>query len=91
MEYKIRDGIVKETICGTALLIATLEASRYCPYAMQLNDASAYIWDMLFQGKTVAQMTESVVKDFDLPEQEARDILDGYLKELKEQNYLLTE
>ena len=91
MEYKIREGIVMETVCGTALLIATLDATRYCPYAMQLNESSAYIWDMLFRGKTVAEMTASVADDFGLSEEEARNTLTGYLEELKEQKYLLTE
>ena len=49
MNYKIRDGLVLETLCGTSLLIATLEARKYCPYVMQLNEASAYIWKMLFE------------------------------------------
>lgn len=51
MNYKIREGIVMETLCGTSLLIATLEARKYCPYVMQLNEASAYIWQMLLMGK----------------------------------------
>lgn len=90
MDYKIRDGIIMERVCGVPLLIATLEATRYCPYAMQLNEASAYIWEMLFQEKTVAEMTESVATDFNLSKEEAHNVLLDFLAELKEQNYLLS-
>ena len=91
MDYRIRDGIVMETICGTSLLIATLEATQHCPYVAQLNEASAYIWKMLFDNKSFEEMTVMISKDFDISEKEAADTLGGFLTQLKEQNYLVTE
>lgn len=91
MNYKIRDGIVMETVCGTSLLIATLEARKYCPYVMQLNEASVYIWKMLLDGKTLDEMTALATKDFEISSAEAYATLNGFLSSLMEQNYLIME
>lgn len=91
MNYKIRDGLVLETLCGTSLLIATLEARKYCPYVMQLNEASAYIWKMLFDGKTPAEMAELAANDFEISVKEAAETIKKFLSELTEQNYLIVE
>lgn len=88
MTYKIRDGIVMETICGVTLLIATLEASADCPYAVRLNGASAYIWDMLFRGLSFEEMTARTAKDQQLSEEEAGRILQAYIQELARNKYL---
>lgn len=91
MSYKIRDGIVMESLCGVSLLIATLEAREYCPYVMELNEASAYIWNMLFEGKTQDEMTELAAKDFQITTDEARETIQEFLAELIKQNYLIIE
>lgn len=91
MRYKIRNGLVIETVCGTSLLIATLEARKHCPYVMRLNEASAYIWKLLFEGKTLDEMTALAAKDFELSPAEARETLTGFLASLIEQNYLMAE
>ena len=89
--YKIRDGVVMETLCGVSLLIATTEARKYCPYVMQLNDASVYIWKMLFAGKCPEKMVEQAARDFDISIQEAGETIETFLSGLEEQNYLIIE
>lgn len=91
MNYKIRDGIVMETVCGTSLLIATLEARKYCPYVMQLNEASVYICKMLLEGKTLDEMAALAAKDFEISSAEAYATLNDFLSSLMEQNYLIME
>lgn len=91
MNYKIREGIVMETLCGTSLLIATLEARKYCPYVMQLNEASVYIWRMLFEKKTQTEMREQAARDFGISPKEADEIINNFVEELVKQNYLIIE
>lgn len=91
MKYKIRDGIVMETVCGTSLLIATLAARKYCPYVMRLNEASAYIWNMLFAGMERDEMIDSIVRDFRISRKEAGTVLNDFIGQLYELHYLLDE
>lgn len=91
MSYKIREGIVMETLCGTSLLIATLEARKYCPYVMQLNEASAYIWQMLFDGKTYEEMKKRAAEDFEISVEQAGETIESFLSDLIEKKYLIPE
>ncbi len=91
MHYKVRDGIVMESLCGISLIIATLEARDHCPYVMQLNEASAYIWRLLFDRRSMEEMAALASKDFGITEAEAVEIIKSFLEELTEQNYLIVE
>lgn len=91
MKYTIREGLVLESVCGVPLLIATLEARKHCPYLMQLNEASAYIWKMLFDGKTLAEMTALAANDFEITEEEAQQTLTAFLSDLEKHNYIILE
>lgn len=91
MQYKVRDGIVMESLCGVSLIIATLEARDHCPYVMQLNEASAYIWKLLFAGKSMEEMAALAAKDFGITEAEAAEIIKSFMDELRKQNYLIEE
>ncbi|MCI5530442.1 MAG: PqqD family protein [Blautia sp.] len=91
MNYRIQEGLVMETICGTSLLIATLKARKHCPYVMQLNEAAAYVWEMLFQGKMLDEMAARIADDFEMSEEEANDALKSFLLELEKDNYLIIE
>lgn len=42
MKYQIRPGVVLSEVCGEYLLLATMEASRYCPYVYQINETAAF-------------------------------------------------
>ena len=89
MEYRIRDGIVMESVCGRELLIATLEAREYCPYLVELNEASAYIWKRLFSGTSPDKIASDIAADYGLSEKEASETVDAFLSELIKQQYLL--
>lgn len=91
MNYRIQEGLVMETICGTSLLISTLEARKYCPYVMQLNEAAAYIWKMLFNGEMINEMAAQIAMDFEISVDEAYEALNSFLRELVEKNYLIIE
>ena len=82
MKYTIQKGLVRETVCGKELLIATLEARRSCPYLTVLNSASAYIWDLLEAGYDTEDMVRNVVTKYQISENDARSVLDRFIDEL---------
>ena len=47
MDYQIRPGVVLTEACGEYLLLATLDASKYCPYVYQINETAAFFWRLL--------------------------------------------
>ena len=58
---------------------------------MQLNEAAAYIWKMLFNGEMINEMAAQIAMDFEISVDEAYEALNSFLRELVEQNYLIIE
>ncbi len=91
MKYSIRKGIVTETVCGRILLIATFEAREHCPYLVELNEASSYIWQRLAAGETTEAIARAVEKDFAIPFETAKNTVDSFVTQLVQQEYLILE
>lgn len=87
MKITFRDGLVLETICGTTLVIATLAARSHCPYVMQLNEASVYLWKLLAEGKDTAEIAKMAAADFQISEELAQQTIEGFVEGLIANNY----
>lgn len=88
MNYNIRNGLVRERVCGHELLIATAEARKHCPYLTELNEASAFIWHMLEDGADTEQMRESIVKEYEIPAAQAEETLRAFLADMEQKGYI---
>ena len=91
MNYQIRPGVVLTEVCGEFLLLATLDASQYCPYVYQINETAAFFWHLLEQGLAEDQMVEKIAAEYDVPEKEAHRDLRQFMNALMAQGYLLSE
>ena len=88
MKYKLQEGLVRETVCGKELLIATLEARKTCPYLMELNTASAFIWDCLAEGMGSEELIDRVVSEYDIPRETAEPKVLSFLEQLEKNAYI---
>lgn len=91
MKYTIRNGVIREMICGQNILISTLEARKICPYLTQLNESSVFIWKMLEEGINTEQMTEKIIQEYDISEKEAQKGLELFLSNMEEQHFIIKE
>lgn len=91
MKYSLREGLVLETVCDTTLLVATLEARKYCPYVMQLNDASNFIVQSIVNGDSIEKMAENAAKEYEISQEEAVKTIHYFISELKKKNYLVVK
>lgn len=88
MKYNIQEGLVRETVCGKELLIATLKARQFCPYVTILNPSSAYIWSLLESGYDTEEMLHMIVTKYQISEQEACSALDRFLADLVSKSFV---
>lgn len=91
-EYRIRNGIVLESICGKYVLISTEAARDKCSYIRKIDDIVAYYWEMMEEGLSLDDMvsrTSSLFKDVDTDEIR-KDIVE-LTEQLKEMGYLLKD
>lgn len=92
MDYRIREGVVLESICGIYVLISTEATHDKCMYIKKIDDIVAFYWEMMEMGLTVNEMTEKASEVFREVDTETlkNDIYD-LIAQLKAAGYLLSD
>lgn len=88
MEYKLLGGVALATVCGENLLVATQKASEKVPAIKELNETGAFVWRMLEQGESLAEMTAKTAAEYEISSEEARDGILGFIKALQSAGYV---
>lgn len=89
MEYRIRDGLVLDTVCGEPLLVATRKARPYCPYVTIMNKDSVFVWQMLEKRMTLREMLKQTAEEYDIPDAGAEEVLLPFLKGMLQKGYIV--
>ncbi len=88
-EMKLKDGVVLLHIHDTYLLVSDKEARKTSPYIREINDTAAMIWQLLEQGYNVEEITDHMMKEYDIEERSLlEEDLRIYMREMKENGYL---
>ena len=91
MKYRVRSGVVYRTICGDHLLIATLDAQEYCPYSTAINEDTAFVWELVAAGASDDEVLSAVAEEYGQTEENVRDAVNGLIKQLVRQGFLIEE
>lgn len=91
MKYRLREGVVLETICGTSILVATLEARKYCDYTRHLNQDASFIIEMVKAELSLEEMAEKTSTQYEISKNEALNIIMSFLSGMIEMNYIIEE
>ena len=90
-KFKTRPGVILASVCGEYVLVAALEARKYCPYLTMINESSAFLWRQLVDGADKKELIEKVASAYDVTDKtNLPRIIDEFLKQLDEAGYLLT-
>lgn len=89
MKYTVRKGVVSREICGEHLLIATLDAQKYCPYSTVINGDAAFVWECVAGGATDEEVVAAVAGEYEQPEAAVRDAVMALLGRLVSQGFLI--
>ncbi len=87
-KFKVRKGIVLETVCDENILVAAGEARHFCPYIQPLNESAAYLWRLLEKGMTLDQIVDRATIDYELPVEEILPGLQDFMETLFQKGYL---
>ena len=91
-KYKARSGLVLTQVCGEHLLVAASALRELCPYVTELNETSAFLWERLKQGATIADLEASVMQEFEVDDASSlRGFIESFLRQMLELNYLIVE
>ena len=89
--YRTREGVLLTDICGEYLLVADLNARKMCPYVRHINKTAAFLWNELEGTASEAELISALQSEYKISEEEARFAVIGFLKQLEEKGYLVTE
>ena len=89
-EMKFKDGVVLLHIHDAYLVVSDKEARKTTPYIREINDTAAMIWQLLVQGYSVEEITDHMMKEYDIEERSLlEEDLRTYIREMKESGYLI--
>ncbi len=81
---KIRKELVKRTIAGDVILVPVGNASLELKGLLTLNETGESIWDLLPQCKTVDEIVEKMLEEYDVDEAVLRADVEAILSQLRE-------
>ena len=90
--YQARNGIILTQVCGEYLLVAARALRELCPYVTVVNETSAFLWERLENGATAEELAQAVADEYEVDDPAAvRGVIDDFLRQMQELNYVLTE
>ena len=89
MEYKLLEGVALTSVCDENLLVATWAASEKVPAIKEVNETGAFVWRMLEQGNSLAEMTAKTAAEYGISPAEACNGILDFIKVLQSAGYVI--
>ncbi len=87
--FKARPGVVLTEIAGEYVIIAVKALMDTCPYVMQINESSAFLWKRLESGADLDELVSAVSEEFELDDPDAaREAIREFVQQMADLNYL---
>lgn len=90
-KYRLRDGIVRTTVCGETLLIATRAIREICPNSVHLEPPAVFFLELVLTGMEEKSMIEEVAAHFNVSEECAKKNLNDFIAQLENFGCIVAE
>ena len=81
---KIKKELVKRDIAGDTVLVPVGKTVYDSNGLFVLNDVGTFLWDMLPEAEGLDDLTEAVLREYEVGADEARRDIDAFLNKLQE-------
>ena len=88
MILKIKDGFVVREILDSYMAVPVGERTKEVHGVIALNETGAFLWKMLEQDTSEDKLIASMVKEYEITEETAKDDIKEYLSFLREKGWL---
>ena len=88
MILKIKDGFVVREILDSYMAVPVGERTRDVHGVIALNETGAFLWKMLEEDTSEDKLIASMVKEYEITEEIAKDDIKEYLSFLREKGWL---
>lgn len=80
------------SIAGQYVLVAVKSLRGICPFSAQINETTAFCWNLLEKGTDFESLQAALSKEYEIDDPEAvRADLKELLEQMKTANYLIEE
>ena len=90
-KYKLRDGVVRTTVCGETMILATRKVRDICPYYLHLDDASKYLLVLIENSSDKEKITAEISERFNISEEDAFKNLNCFINEMEGYGVIVPE
>ena len=89
MKFKTRTGIVMTSVGGQKILVAANALHDQIPYVSNINDTTAFCWELLIDGISEEELAMRVIEQFEIEDSDVvkKDIA-SLIKHLYEKGYI---
>ena len=91
MGYTLNPDVVCTEIFGKYLLIAARNQWDRVPYVLEINEQAYLCWQALQEAVEFSDVRKKMSQHYGLSEEEIREGLDMFLKQLEESGYIKIE
>lgn len=90
--FRTRRGIILTEICGEYILVAARSLLGICPYLMQLNESSAFLWKQMLCGATMNDLLRKVEEEYETTESDGAALaVESFVRQMLDMKYLESE
>lgn len=87
--YRTRRGIVLTEICGEYVLVTARSLLGICPYLMQLNESSAFLWRHMLHGASIDELVEKVKEEYETTDSDNPELaVEEFVRQMLNMKYL---
>lgn len=84
---KIREGYLLRTVAGKNIVVSVGSEVDFNGM-LTLNDTGVFLWELLCENTTKEKLLSSLLNEYDVKEDEAKEDIDAFLSKLKEAKLL---
>ena len=86
--YLGRSGYVVREVAGEYLLIPVTAQENLPGQMAVMNDTGAFLWEQLREAKTLEQLADAMMSEYDVSREEARADIEEFIKMLMDHQLL---
>ena len=85
---KIKDGFVLKELAGSFMVVPLGSQVMNFSSIIKLSESGAFLWRLLDDEKTIEELTEAMVSEYEVDEAKARADIEKFIKKLEDADLL---
>ena len=81
---KIKEGFVLKELAGSSMVVPLGSQVVNFSSIIKLSESGAFLWQLLSEDKTIDELTDAMLSEYDVDEDRAKADIEKFIKKLEE-------